>query len=146
VGEISWDDLTKRVLVVDEDPAVTEAVPQLLDEGYDVRTAASGEEALGAMQQFTPDLLVVDKELPGMTGLDLVKAARCRLPHLPVIVITAAPERARDPIDVHLRKPFRTADILRDAVADAFERQRAARERVDLQRKLNEVVARLRRS
>jgi CheY-like chemotaxis protein len=131
VGEIFADDLTKRVLVVDEDPAVTELVPRLLDEGYEVRTAASGEEALGAMQHFTPDLLVVDKELPGMSGLDLVKAARCQLPHLPVI---------------HLPKPFRTADILRDAVADAFERQRAARERVELQRKLNEVVARLRRS
>jgi CheY-like chemotaxis protein len=135
---------------VDDEPAVTTLLTRVLTkDGYDVRTVASAEDALAAMDAgFTPDLLIVDKNLPRMLGLELVRVVRLRLPQLPVIVITAAPEALHgnpDRIDVYLAKPFRTLEVLRDAVSEAFERQRAARERVELQRKLNEVVAQLRR-
>jgi CheY-like chemotaxis protein len=139
----------KRVLAVDDEPAVTRLVSRVLNEGYEVHTAASAEEALAEMESFTPDLLIVDKNLPRMSGMDLVKAARSQLPNLPVIVITGAPEALHgnpERIDVYLAKPFRSLDLLREAVAEAFERQRAARERGELQRKLDEVVAQLRRT
>jgi CheY-like chemotaxis protein len=144
------DGAKKRVLAVDDEPAVTALLSRVLTkDGYDVRAVPNAEEALAAMDGgFTPDLLIVDKNLPRMHGMELVRAARKRLPHLPVIVITAAPEALHgnpDRIDVYLAKPFRTLEVLRDAVSEAFERQRAARERVELQRKLSEVVAQLRR-
>ena len=140
----------KRVLAVDDEPAVTLLITRVLQRaGYDVRTASSGEDALAAIQEQAPDLLIVDKNLPRMHGMELVKAARIRLPNLPVIIITAAPEPFmpnQERIDGYLAKPFRSLDALRDAVAEAFERSRAAREREDLQRKLTEVVAQLRKS
>lgn len=144
------DGAKKRILAVDDEPAVTTLLTRVLTkDGYDIRTVATAEDALAAMNAgFTPDLLIVDKNLPRMPGLELVRVTRMRLPHLPVIVITAAPEALHgnpDRIDVYLAKPFRTLEVLRDAVSEAFERERAARERVELQRKLNEVVAQLRR-
>jgi CheY-like chemotaxis protein len=147
---LGGDGAKKRVLAVDDEPAVTALLSRVLaKDGYDVRAVPSAEEALAAMDGgFTPDLLIVDKNLPRMHGMELVRVARKRFPHLPVIVITAAPEALHgnpDRIDVYLAKPFRTLEVLREAVSEAFERQRAARERVELQRKLSEVVAQLRR-
>jgi DNA-binding NtrC family response regulator len=138
----------KRVLAVDDEPAVTRLLSRVLHEDYEVHTAPSAEDALAAMEAFTPDLLIVDKNLPRMSGFDLVKAARSRLPQLSVIVITGAPEALpgdTERIDVYLAKPFRSIELVRNAVAEAFERQRTAQERVELQRKLDEVVAQLRR-
>jgi CheY-like chemotaxis protein len=148
VGQILSETLKKRVLVVDDEPAVTRLISRILDASYEVRAASSGEEALVAMEEFTPDLLIVDSNLPLMSGLELAKTARTQLPQLPVIVITGAPEGLHgnpDRIDGYLAKPFRSVEFVRDAVAEAFERQRTAQERVDLQRKLDEVVAQLRR-
>lgn len=139
----------RRVVAVDDEPAVTLLIQRVLESaGYEVRTAASGEEALEVMERFQPDLLIVDKNLPRMNGFEVVTAARARLPNLPVMVITAAPEMLQgqsERIDAYLAKPFRSLDALRAAVAEAFERNRAARERLELQRKLDEVVAQLRR-
>jgi two-component system, OmpR family, response regulator len=140
----------RRVLAVDDEPAVTLLIRRVLETaGYEVKTAATGEEALEAIRGFTPDLLIVDKNLPRMTGFELVKAARVYLPHLPVMVITAAPDSSSaltERIDAYLPKPFLSLEAFRAAVAEAFEHNRSARERLDVQRKLNEVVAQLRRS
>ena len=140
----------RRVLAVDDEPAVTILIRRVLENaGYEVKTAASGEEALETMKGFTPDLLIVDKNLPRMNGYEVVKAARAHLPHLPVMVITAAPDPMglqAERIDSYLPKPFRSLEAFRAAVAEAFERNQSARERLDIQRKLNEVVAQLRRS
>lgn len=148
---VGGDGTKKRILAVDDEPAVTALLSRVLvKDGYEVRTVPSAEEALAAVEAgYTPDLLIVDKNLPRMPGLELVRVMRTRLPHLPVIVITAAPEALHgnpDRIDVYLAKPFRTLEVLRGAVSEAFERQRVARERIELQRKLNEVVAQLRRT
>lgn len=115
-----------------------------------MRTASSGEEGLQILDKQGPvDLLIVDKNLPRMHGLEFVRRARTKLPRVPVIVITAAPEAMTgisERIEGYLAKPFRSLDALREAVAQAFERNRVAREREDLQRKLNEVVAQLRKA
>lgn len=140
----------KSVLAVDDEPAVTLLISRVLTRaGYEVRTAGSAEEALGMIEVSAPDLMIVDKNLPRMHGIELLRTVRAKLPHLPVIMITAAPETiagSPERIDGYLAKPFKSLDALRDAVAEAFERSRAAREREALQRKLNEVVAQLRKS
>lgn len=139
----------KTVLAVDDEPTVTLLIHRVLTRaGYDVRTASSGEEALQLLEEEPADLLIVDKNLPRMHGFEFVRKARTRLPQVPVIIITAAPEvmgAMQERIDGYLAKPFRSLDVLRDAVNEAFERSRAAREREDLQRRLNEVVAQLRK-
>lgn len=140
----------RYVVAVDDEPAVTMLVSRVLQRsGYEVRTAATAEEAIALVALKAPDLLIVDKNLPRMNGMQLIKQVRTQLPNLPVIIITAAPEPfapGQERIDGYLAKPFRSLDALRDAVADAFERSRAAREREDLQRKLTEVMAQLRKS
>lgn len=146
----SQPERTRRVLAVDDEPAVTLLISRVLQQmGFEVRTAGTPEEALAAIDETPPDLLILDKNLPRMNGLALLKSARMRLPNLPVIIITAAPEPFapnHDRIDGYLAKPFRSLDALRTAVTEAFERSRAAREREELQRKLTEVVNQLRKS
>jgi CheY-like chemotaxis protein len=147
MSQSSFDPSRRSVVAVDDEPAVTQLISRVLErEGYDVRTAASAEEALELIDQRPADLFIVDKNLPRMHGFELVRQLRARFPNLPVIVITAAPEPfapLHERIDGYLAKPFRSLSALRETVADAFERSRVARERQDLQRRLNEVVAQL---
>ncbi len=137
----------RSVLAVDDEPDVTQLISRVLQRvGYDVRTAASAEEALELIDERPADLLIVDKNLPRMHGFELVRQLRARFPNLPVIIITAAPEPfapLHERIDGYLAKPFRSLSALRESVADAFERSRAAQERQELQKRLNEVVAQL---
>lgn len=147
---MSLSGVGRYVVAVDDEPAVTMLVSRVLQRsGYEVRTAGTAEEAIALVALKAPDLLIVDKNLPRMNGMQLIKQVRTQLPNLPVIIITAAPEPfapGQERIDGYLAKPFRSLDALRDAVAEAFERSRAAREREDLQRKLTEVMAQLRKS
>ncbi len=137
----------RSVLAVDDEPDVTQLISRVLERaGYEVRTAASAEDALRLIDQRPADLLIVDKNLPRMHGFELVRQLRARFPNLPVIVITAAPEPFApldDRIDGYLAKPFRSLAVLRETVADAFERNRIAQERQELQRRLDEVAAQL---
>lgn len=140
----------KTILAVDDESAVTLLIQRVLTRaGYEVRTAGSGEEALQILDQSPVDLLIVDKNLPRMHGLEFLRKARMKFPQVPAIVITAAPEAIgpmNERIDGYLAKPFRSIAALREAVNEAFERSRAAREREELQRRLNEVVAQLRKT
>jgi CheY-like chemotaxis protein len=138
-----------RVLAVDDEPEVTLLIARVLGrDGYEVIGAGSGEEALERARLQPPDLLIVDKNLPRMNGFELIRQVRGLYPNIPAIIITAAPE-AHPPraerLDGYLAKPFRSLDALRGAAAEALERSRAALERQELQRRLSEVVAQLRR-
>ena len=78
-----------RVLVVDSDPLVREAVAGTLKgDGCRVAGAGSGEEALGLFELRPFDLLVLDTELPGMSGLDLLRRIRDHHDALAIIVST----------------------------------------------------------
>jgi two-component system, cell cycle response regulator DivK len=62
------------VLVVDDNSQNLKLVRVLLrTEGYDVRTAVDAEEALGELEAFTPRLILMDLQLPGMDGLELTR-------------------------------------------------------------------------
>jgi two-component system, OmpR family, phosphate regulon response regulator PhoB len=80
---------TGRVLVVDDEPEVRSMVTwQLEAEGFEVLEAADGEQALRAVQEGQPDLLVLDLSLPGQGGLEVLSTLR-RSGTMPVIVLTA---------------------------------------------------------
>lgn len=75
-----------RVLVVDDDEALLITLAaRLVKEEYEVRTARDGFEALAAMRDAMPDLLVTDLRMPNMSGFELLSVVRKRFPAMAVI-------------------------------------------------------------
>jgi two-component system, OmpR family, response regulator len=81
----------RRVLIVDDDDAIRQLVSlALTDEGYLIREAAGGPEALALAREWRPDLIVLDVRLPGMDGWSfLAEHRRDGLADIPVLVLTA---------------------------------------------------------
>ena len=78
-----------RVLLVEDDAGIRAAVRLMLeDDGYDVVEAATGEEGIERFRAGGADLAIVDLLLPGIGGLDVVRALRASSP-LPILVVTA---------------------------------------------------------
>lgn len=115
-------------LVVDDDPAMRTLVKDLLVwEGVETRELGSGETLIEAVEREEITLVVLDKEMPGASGLDLVADVRRLRPGLPVIVITAfggsgvRTQAMRLGATAYLDKPFRVGDFLQ-TVRDALGR------------------------
>jgi two-component system response regulator AtoC len=115
----------KRILAVDDDGLVRRSLEILLREaGYDPTIAASGQEALGFLVQRHFDLLITDMRMPGMDGLQVIRAVRdyClekKRPPIPEIVLTAYnDERVRESADrlgvkEFILKPFKIDEFLK---------------------------------
>jgi CheY-like chemotaxis protein len=83
-----------RILVVDDDPDACEAISGLLDQsGYAVEVAADPAHALVRLEEVHPDLVVSDLQMPGMSGLELIRRIQVRQPGTPVILVTGAETR-----------------------------------------------------
>ncbi|MDP9269430.1 MAG: response regulator transcription factor [Chloroflexota bacterium] len=81
--------LRPALLLVDDDPTLLSVLARrLAREGFDVRTAASGQAALHALERSWPALVVVDLMMPGMDGFELCRRIK-RLADLPIIVLSA---------------------------------------------------------
>jgi DNA-binding response OmpR family regulator len=81
--------MAPTVLVVEDDARIRVALRLALEEeGHQVEETESGEEALGAFRRATPDVVLVDIMLPGMSGLDLCRELR-KSSDVPIIVVTA---------------------------------------------------------
>ena len=121
------------VFVVDDDPSIREAIKSLLMlEGLRVETFASAHEFLRNERPDLPGCVVLDVELPGLSGLDLQRELAAHGIKLPIIFITGYGDI---PMSVRamkagalefLTKPFRDQDLL-DAIQQALERDRATR-------------------
>lgn len=81
-----------RVLIVDDEPNILLSLEFLMQQaGLEVTTAADGEQALDLIHEQTPDLILLDISLPGMSGFDLLEQLR-KSPDtrtLPVVMLTA---------------------------------------------------------
>ena len=132
-----------RVLVIEDDPGIAAVVAyQLTRAGYRVETVASGTEGLESLHREIPDLVVLDRMLPGLSGDEFLKLVRrdTAARAVPVLVLTAKREQA-DRIeglelgaDDYLTKPFspremvlRVDAILRRARADGLAPSREGR-------------------
>jgi signal transduction histidine kinase len=107
---------SEKLLLVDDDPDVREIVSRVLTElGYAVREAGDGQEALAALAEFRPDLLIVDFAMPNMNGAEVVATARKRNRALKVLFLSGYSDSAVLESAVGdallLRKPFRPADL-----------------------------------
>jgi len=81
--------LRPALLLVDDDPTLLSVLARRLTrEGFDVRTAGSGQAALAAMERSWPALVVVDVMMPGMDGFELCRRIK-RIADLPIIVLSA---------------------------------------------------------
>jgi len=77
--------------VVDDDPDACEAISGLLEQsGYAVEAAPDPAHALARMAEVRPDLVVSDLQMPGMSGLELIRRIEARQPGTPVILVTGA--------------------------------------------------------
>jgi len=122
------------VFVVDDDPSIREAIKSLLSlEGLRVETFGTAQEFLRAERPDLPGCVVLDVELPGLSGLDLQRELAAHGIKLPIIFITGYGDI---PMSVRamkagatefLTKPFRDQDLL-DAIHQALERDRVARQ------------------
>ena len=79
-----------HLLLLEDEVSVREAFAlRLRDQGYVVQTAESGEDALGLLRSFEPDVLVADLVMPNLSGLEVLARVKQLSPALPVIVLTA---------------------------------------------------------
>ena len=89
---------TIRILIVDDEALVCWSLSRALqEEGYEVSTAQSGEEALDIMTEWKFDLVVTDLRLPQLNGMDLLREIKRRFPKCKVLMISAfGTPRVRD--------------------------------------------------
>ena len=125
--------LPGRVLVADDEASVRDLLVRVLgNAGHDVVAVESGEAALLRLARESFDILVVDKNLPGMDGLDVMRLVRSHHPHLRAIMITAYPTPASEQVALNLgvhsyvTKPFGIVTIV-SAVDEAIRAGRAGR-------------------
>jgi len=79
----------KTILVVDDEESICQSLRGILsDEGYEVRTVGSSEDALKAIEEDVPDLVLLDIWLPGMDGLEALKIIKAETPQVPVIMMS----------------------------------------------------------
>ena len=127
-----------RILIIDDDDQLRRSFEKLLrQEGYEVRSAASGETGLQHVRKEMPDLVMLDMRLPGMNGFETFKHLHDLEPKLPVIIMTAygttetAIEATKMGAHDYILKPFDIPDMLK-VVRQALEAGRFMRSRVDM--------------
>jgi len=122
------------VLVADDDPSILEILKLgFRTKGYEVITASDGKSAIQAIEQNRPDLLVLDIEMPHLTGIEVLRHLRKDWPALPVVIMTAhgtislAVEAMKEGATEFITKPFEMEQLLL-VIQKALEREGLRRE------------------
>jgi two-component system chemotaxis response regulator CheY len=124
-------DKNMKILVVDDFSTMRRIIKNLLkDLGFaNIQEADDGNTALPMLQQGDFDFVVTDWNMPGMQGIDLLRAIRAdtNLKHIPVLMVTAEAKKeqivaaAQAGVNGYVIKPF-TAGTLKEKLAKIFER------------------------
>jgi len=136
--------MKSKILVIDDDASLRRVLEYNLQEaGYAVAAAASGEEGLALFDEVSPALVITDMKMPGMDGLQVLKAVKERSHETPVIMITAfgtvdiAVETMKAGAYDYITKPF-NRDELRLTVAKALQFSGLAQENLRLKCELED--------
>jgi CheY-like chemotaxis protein len=123
-----------RALIVDDHQVNQELLSFVLEEeGFEVRTVPCAEEALTLANQFQPDVLILDVQLPGMSGLDLTRQLRKQPAHQQVCIVIVTSyamecdrERAFEAgCDGYITKPIDTRTFAAEVLGFRKERTKA---------------------
>src|SRR5437868_10608539 len=136
--------ISGTVLIIDDEAGIRESLQTLLElEGYDVETAATGQQGLNRLSQRTFDLILLDLALPDRNGLDILAELRAQDPGVSVIMITAygtvenAVRAMQSGAANFVQKPWDNEKLLADVRA-AVARHRAEEENIQLKRALKQ--------
>lgn len=111
----------RKVLIADDEPNIVTALEFLLKRaGYDVRTAANGDEALALVESYAPDLVLIDIMMPGKSGYEVCQRMRERPEwrHIKIVMVTAKGREAEVSkgmslgADLYVTKPFSTQELI----------------------------------
>jgi two-component system, NtrC family, response regulator AtoC len=123
-----------RILVVDDEKLISwSLVVMLMKAGYEVDSAASGNEALRKFDSFNPELVILDICLPDINGLELLKRFKAANEDLNIIMLTAyanadsAVQALQDGAEDYFGKPF-NLDAIKHVVDRSFEKRRLKKE------------------
>ncbi len=108
-----------RVLVVDDEEMIRNLLQRILKEvGYDVATAANGQEALAKIAELKPGVVLLDIKMPDMSGMEVLQQIRTNWPETCVVMATAAADvqtaveaMTKGAYD-YITKPFNQDDLL----------------------------------
>ena len=136
----------RTLLVADDDPGLRESLERTLSrEGYRVVLAPDGQAALERLRGGDIDLIVTDLKMPGLTGLELLRAAKAIAPDIDVILLTAfgtveeAVKAMKDGAYDFLTKPFRREQLLK-LIDKALERRDLIEKNKLLQQRLDDLL------
>ena len=145
--------MPKRILVVDDEPTLVATLRYNLErEGFEVSTAADGEEALSKARTQRPDLIILDLMLPVLSGYEVCRILQ-KETAVPILMLTARSDEVDKVVglemgaDDYVTKPFSMRELMarvrallrraeRPAAADEAERQSAGDLTVDLPRRV----------
>jgi two-component system, OmpR family, KDP operon response regulator KdpE len=115
---MAHQDGKRNILVVDDEPQITRVLKtSLSSQGYSIRTASDGKQALQEMKSWVPDLVITDLRMPNMDGLELCRAIRTES-RVPIIVLsvkgeeTIKVESLDAGADDYVTKPFNMNELL----------------------------------
>ena len=113
--------MAKKILIADDEPNIVTALEFLIERaGYEVRTAANGDEALAAIAQDPPDLVLLDIMMPVKSGYEVCKRIRDQ-PEWGKVKVVMLSAKGRDAevtkglamgADLYVTKPFSTRELL----------------------------------
>ncbi|MFP7571108.1 response regulator transcription factor [Marivita sp. S2033] len=113
--------MSKQVLLIEDEPNIIEAISFILSrDGWVVKTHSNGADAVNAVRDRKPDVVILDVMLPGKSGYDILRELRAdpMTEALPVLMLTARGQTKdreiaeRAGCDAFMSKPFSNADML----------------------------------
>lgn len=136
-----------RVLVIDDEPRLRRTLADYLEDmGCETALAANGAEGLEVLEDFQPDVVLVDLNMPVMDGYAFIDVAHTRLPDLPVIVVSGVGtvDKAVEAIRLgawdYITKPVSRFDVVEYTLSRVLERARLLRENRRYQQSLEVLV------
>lgn len=111
--------MNKKILVVDDESDILKIVTMRLTKmGYDLVTAHNGQEAIELARREKPDLILMDCQMPVLSGLEACRQIKLdsQLNHIPLILMTATPgiiaeDAVKVKADAYIKKPFEDGEL-----------------------------------
>jgi len=132
-----------HILIVDDEAGLRQMMARVLQRaGFEVTTAANGQDGIALASEHTFDLLYLDIRMPGLSGLEVLKIIHAKFPELPVVLFTAQPdlhsavEALRRGATDYLLKPLKPQTVIDHTETILASKQEERRKR-ELQRQID---------